>query len=86
MVPAPIPLAEFLFRYGFLAVHGICVSPSEHLVDGVHDALLNVAASVPGPLHQPDKVVNEDINVRDQPREGQEGCAVSQLQQQPRSG
>ena len=80
MVPAPIPLAEFLFQYGFLAVHGICVSPSEHLVDSVHDAPPNVAASAPGPLSQPDEVINEDINVRDRPREDQEGCTVSWLQ------
>ena len=86
LVPAPIPFAKFLFRYGFLAVHGICISPSEHLVDGVHDAPPNVAAAAPGPLRQPDEVVNEDINMCDQPQEDQEGYVVFRLWQRPSSG
>ena len=86
MVPAPIPFAKFLFRYGFLAVRGICVSLSEHLVDGMHDAPPNVAALAPGPLSQPDEVVDKDIDMCNQPQEDQEGCAVSRLWQRPRSG
>ena len=86
MVPAPVPLSKFLFQYGFLLVHGICISLSEHLVEGMHDALPDVPASVLGPLSQPDEVITEDINVCDQPREDQEGCMVSRLWQWPRFG
>ena len=84
------PLSPFLSffsnRYGFLLVHGICIPLGEHLVNGVHDALPDVAALVPGRLSEPDEVVDEDINVCDWPQEDQEGCMVSQLRQQSRSG
>ena len=75
------PPSRVSFLIWLPSVHGVCVPLGEHLVDGVHDALPNVSASAPGPLSKPDEVVDENFDVRNQPRKDQEGCMVSQLQQ-----
>ena len=86
LVPAAVSLCEFLFRYGFLSMHGVCISLSEDIIHGMHDAPPNVMAPVPGPLSEPNEVIDKHIDVSDWPQKDQEGGTVSQLWQRSQSG
>ena len=49
-------------------MHGVCIPLGEDLVHSMHDAPPDVVALVPGPLSEPNEVIDEDIDVHDQPR------------------
>ena len=67
-------------------MHGVCISLSEDLVHSVHDAPPNVSAPAPGPLSEPNEVVDEHIDMSNWPWEDQEGGTVHRLRQRSLSG
>ena len=86
LVPTSIPFSKFLLQYGFLSVHVVCIPLGKYLVHGVHDAEPDVVALVLGPLSKPNKIIDEDINVCDQPQEDLKGGMDSRLWQQSQLG
>ena len=68
LVPTSIPLSKFLLQDCFLLVHSVCIPLGEYLVHGVHDAVPDVAAPVPGPLSKANEIVDKDIDVCDWPK------------------
>ena len=49
-------------------MHCVCISLSKHLVHGMHDAASDVVAPMLGSLSKADEVINEDIDMYNQPQ------------------